>query len=82
MLVILALGSFLGMTFDSGCVASGPMTATFSLAFAQGVAEATEGADVLMDAFGVITMVALTPLIAIQVLGLIYEGKANKKELS
>lgn len=73
---------FVGIAFDSGGVASGPMTATFILAFAQGVAEATEGADVLMDAFGVITMVALTPLIAIQVLGLIYEGKANKKELS
>lgn len=72
---------FVGIAFDSGGVASGPMTATFILAFAQGVAEATEGADVLIDAFGVIAMVALTPLIAIQVLGVIYKSKAGKKEL-
>lgn len=70
---------FVGIAFDSGGVASGPMTATFILAFAQGVAEAIEGADVLMDAFGVIAMVALTPLIAIQVLGLIYEHKSAKR---
>jgi len=70
---------FVGIAFDSGGVASGPMTATFILAFAQGVAEATEGANVLIDAFGVIAMVALTPLIAIQVLGVIYNYKATKK---
>ena len=71
---------FVGIAFDSGGVASGPMTATFILAFAQGVAEAIEGANVLMDAFGVIAMVALTPLIAIQLLGLVYERKAMKGE--
>lgn len=70
---------FVGIAFDSGGVASGPMTATFILAFAQGVAEATVGADVLLDAFGVISMVALTPLIAIQILGLLYERKEAKK---
>src|SRR5699024_5192771 len=48
---------FVGIAFDSGGVASGPMAATFILAFAQGVAEATEGANVLIDAFGVIAMV-------------------------
>lgn len=72
---------FVGIAFDSGGVASGPMTATFILAFAQGVAEATAGADVLIDAFGVIAMVALTPLIAIQILGIVYKRKAVKKEL-
>lgn len=70
---------FVGIAFDSGGVASGPMTATFILAFSQGVAEATPGADVLLDAFGVISMVALTPLIAIQVLGLLFERKAAKR---
>ncbi|KAE9629807.1 DUF1538 domain-containing protein [Defluviitalea raffinosedens] len=70
---------FVGIAFDSGGVASGPMTATFILAFAQGVAKAIDGADVLMDGFGVIAMVALTPLIAIQILGLIYEYKASKR---
>lgn len=70
---------FVGIAFDSGGVASGPMTATFILAFAQGVAESIEGANVLLDAFGVIAMVALTPLIALQLLGLVYERKATKK---
>lgn len=70
---------FVGIAFDSGGVASGPMAATFILAFAQGVAEATPGADVLMEGFGVIGMVALTPLIAIQTLGLIYKYKASKR---
>ncbi len=69
---------FVGIAFDSGGVASGPMTATFILAFAQGVAGATEGADVLTDGFGVISMVALTPLIALQVLGLIFKIKSKK----
>ena len=70
---------FVGIAFDSGGVASGPMAATFILAFAQGVAEATPGADVLMEGFGVIAMVALTPLIAIQVSGLLYKQKALKR---
>jgi hypothetical protein len=70
---------FVGIAFDSGGVASGPMTATFILAFAQGVAAATPGADVLMEGFGVISMVALTPLIAIQVLGLLYKRKTSKR---
>lgn len=54
------------------------MTATFILAFAQGAAEAIEGADVLREGFGVISMVALTPLIALQILGLIFKVKSGK----
>ena len=49
------------------------------LAFAQGVASATEGADVLIDGFGIIAMVALTPVLAIQVLGLIFKFKSRKE---
>lgn len=70
---------FVGIAFDSGGVASGPMTATFILAFIQGAAEAVEGADVLVDGFGMIAMVALTPLIALQVLGLIFKLKSKKE---
>jgi uncharacterized membrane protein YiaA len=70
---------FVGIAFDSGGVASGPMTATFILAFAQGAAEAIDGANVLVDAFGVIAMVAMTPLIALQVLGLLYKRKASRE---
>jgi len=70
---------FVGIAFDSGGVASGPMTATFVLAFAQGVAEFTPHADVLIDGFGVISMVALTPLIALQVLGFVFKIKSQKE---
>lgn len=69
---------FVGIAFDSGGVASGPMTATFILAFAHGTAEAIEGANVLIDGFGMIAMVALTPLIALQILGLIFMIKSKK----
>ncbi len=69
---------FVGIAFDSGGVASGPMTAVFILAFAQGAAQSMEGADVLLDGFGVIAMVALTPLITLQVLGLLYRRKTRK----
>ncbi|KAF0817599.1 DUF1538 domain-containing protein [Cytobacillus sp. FSL R5-0377] len=69
---------FVGIAFDSGGVASGPMTATFILAFMQGAAESIEGANVLKDGFGMIAMVALTPLIALQVLGFIFKLKSKK----
>lgn len=70
---------FVGMAFDAGGVASGPMTATFILAYAQGAAEAIEGANVMIDGFGVIAMVAMTPLIALQILGFIYYVKSKRR---
>ncbi|WP_418222911.1 DUF1538 domain-containing protein [Clostridium isatidis] len=69
---------FVGIAFDSGGVASGPMTATFILAFAQGAADAIESADVLIDGFGMIAMVAMTPIIALQLLGFIFKIKSKK----
>jgi hypothetical protein len=60
---------YTGIAFDSGGVASGPMTTTFILPFAIGACEAF-GGDVMTDAFGIVAMVAMTPLITIQVLGL------------
>lgn len=69
---------FVGIAFDSGGVASGPMTATFILAYAQGAAQAIEGANVLVDGFGMIAMVAMTPLIALQILGLVFKIKSRK----
>ena len=65
---------FAAIAFDSGGVASGPMTATFLLPFTMGACEAL-GGNVLTDAFGVVAMVAMTPLIAIQVLGLVYQWR-------
>jgi hypothetical protein len=60
---------YTGIAFDSGGVASGPMTTTFILPFAIGACEMV-GGDVMTDAFGIVAMVAMTPLITIQVMGL------------
>lgn len=65
---------FTAIAFDSGGVASGPMTATFLLPFAQGACISV-GGNMVTDAFGVVAMVAMTPLITIQVLGMIYQMK-------
>lgn len=62
---------FTAIAFDSGGVASGPMTATFLLPFAIGACVSV-GGDIVTDAFGVVAMVAMTPLITIQILGLVY----------
>lgn len=70
---------FVGIAFDAGGVATGPMTATFILAFTQGAAEAIEGASVLKDGFGMISMVALTPIITLQILGFIFKMKSKKE---
>lgn len=67
---------FTAIAFDSGGVASGPMTSTFILSFTLGASQAS-GGNPLTDAFGVIALVAMTPLIAIQVLGLIYSHKGG-----
>ena len=61
---------FTGVAFDSGGVASGPMTTTFLLPLAMGACEAV-GGNVLTDAFGIVALVAMTPLCTIQLLGLV-----------
>lgn len=71
---------FVGIAFDSGGVASGPMTATFALAFAHGAANAVANASVLADGFGLIAMVALSPIIALQILGAVFQMKSKKEE--
>lgn len=65
---------FTAIAFDSGGVASGPMTATFLLPLAQGACLAV-GGNIVTDAFGVVAMVAMTPLITIQILGMTYQLK-------
>ncbi|MBR2309853.1 MAG: DUF1538 domain-containing protein [Oscillospiraceae bacterium] len=61
---------YTAIAFDSGGVASGPMTSGFVLPFAVGVCVGLQGeAAVLLDAFGVVALVAMTPLITIQLLG-------------
>ena len=65
---------FTAIAFDSGGVASGPMTATFMLPFAMGACEAV-GGNLLTDAFGLVALVALMPLITIQITGVVAEIK-------
>lgn len=60
------------MAFDAGGVASGPMTGTFILAFIQGAAEGMPTASVLIDGFGMIALVALMPIVTIQLFGIVY----------
>ncbi len=72
---------FTAIAFDSGGVASGPMTATFLLPLAQGACVAV-GGNLSSDAFGVVAMVAMTPLITIQILGLITMLKNRKRKAS
>lgn len=73
---------FVGIAFDSGGVASGPMTATFVLAFTQGAADKIATANVLVDGFGVIAMVAMMPIIAIMVLGMLFKVRTKKEGIA
>ena len=68
---------FTGIAFDSGGVASGTMTATFLLPFTMGACRAL-GSNILTDAFGVVAMVAMTPLLTIQILGLFSRLKSDR----
>ena len=72
---------FTAIAFDSGGVASGPMTATFLLSLAVGACGAV-GGNIVTDAFGVVAMVAMTPLITIQILGLAYRRKCARTVLT
>ena len=71
--------NYLSIAFDSGGVASGPMTATFMLQFMMGASTAL-GGNVLSDAFGVVAMVAMMPLLSIQVVGVLFEKHAKRGE--
>ena len=68
---------FTAIAFDAGGVASGPMTATFLLPLAQGACVAV-GGNIVTDAFGVVAMVAMTPLITVQMMGLVAQLRTRK----
>ena len=68
---------FTGIAFDSGGVCSGPMSSTFLLPFAMGTCEGLRG-DLMVDAFGIIAIVAMTPLIIIQLMGLIFSFRQKE----
>lgn len=70
--------TFTGIAFDSGGVASGPLTATFMLLFAMGASGAL-GGNVMTDAFGLVAMVAMMPLITVQGMGAVYVLRSRGK---
>ena len=70
--------TFTAIAFDSGGVASGPLTATFMLPLAMGACTAL-GGNVMTDAFGIVALVAMMPLITVQVMGGIYVLKSKQK---
>ncbi|SER75943.1 DUF1538 domain-containing protein [Salipaludibacillus aurantiacus] len=79
-LIFISKDRFISIAFDAGGVATGPMTVTFIMAIAVGVATVTEGRDPLVDGFGMIALVALTPIISVLILGLIYKQKERMEQ--
>ena len=71
--------TFTAIAFDSGGVASGPLTATFMLPMAMGACEAVDG-NIMTDAFGLVALVAMMPLITVQVMGAVYMIKSRRSE--
>lgn len=70
---------FVGIAFDTGGVATGPMTSTFILSFIQGAAYAFEDSNLIVDGFGMIAMVAMIPIIILEILGLLFKIKSKVK---
>ena len=70
--------TFTAIAFDSGGVASGPLTATFMLPFAMGACTA-RGGNIMTDAFGIVAMVAMMPLITVQAMGVVYVIKSRRQ---
>ncbi len=70
---------FTAIAFDSGGVAAGTMTAAFLLPFAVGICDAV-GGNIMTDAFGIVAMVAMMPLITIQMIGILYQWKLKRNE--
>lgn len=66
---------FIAIAFDSGGVATGPMAVTFLMALAVGVANALGGRDPIVEGFGLIAFIALTPILTVQILGIAFKRK-------
>lgn len=78
-MIYFAPNLFVGIGFDGGSVATGPLTTTFILAFTQGAASAFEGADLLRDGLGMIALVAMMGIITLLSLGVVFEVKSRKQ---
>lgn len=75
-----ASSTFVAIAFDSGGVATGPMTVTFIMSMSIGVASVLEGGDPMLDGFGLISLVALSPILSVLILGMLYRRKEAKNE--
>ncbi|MGX7198715.1 DUF1538 domain-containing protein [Enterococcus nangangensis] len=77
---------FTSLAFDSGGVTGGALTSAFLTPLTLGIAQAVALQDpanaqsVLTNGFGIIAFISVTPLIAVQVLGILYESRAAKQE--
>ncbi len=72
--------TFTSIAFDAGGVATGPMTVTFVLAAAVGIATAMPDRNAISDGFGLIALVALAPILSVMILGLLYSVKRGQKQ--
>ncbi len=81
-LMIFSKPSFTSIAFDSGGVATGPMTVTFIMAMAVGAADRIEGRDAVIDGFGLVALVALAPIILVMLLGFLYPPDGEDGESS
>jgi hypothetical protein len=72
--------TFIPVAFDSGAVATGPMTVTFIMAMAIGVATGIEGRDPLLDGFGLVALVFLAPILSVLTMGLMMGGEKARGE--
>ena len=71
---------FLAMAFDNGGVATGPMCSTFILSMAVAIAAEIEGRSPLIDGFGVVALIALTPILSTLALGFLYKKKEERDQ--
>ena len=69
---------FIGIAFDSGAVATGPMAVTFIVAFAIGVASSIEGGNALLSGFGTVAFISMTPVLTLLILGIIFKQKKQE----
>jgi hypothetical protein len=79
-LAFIAGPSFTSVAFDSGGVATGPMTVTFILSISIGAANIMEGRDTILHGFGLVSIVALAPIIAVLIFGIIYQKKGENND--
>jgi len=79
-LAFIAGPSFTSIAFDSGGVATGPMTVTFILSISIGAATIMEGRDTILHGFGLVSIVALAPIIAVLIFGITYQKKGGNLE--